>query len=103
MRIRLVAAVVATTAAMGSVLGVAPAAQAAYGVDMNLACQYTMGRLGARANLDYPSQGGYGWRCYVPGNSQLGRPGVNIEGWCQATYGLHARGGSTAYNWRCDY
>lgn len=77
-------------------------AGAAYSVDMNLACQVTYGQIGWRATLAYPHLGGWGWRCYLVGGGGALK-GVDIEKYCQTVYGLHARGGSTAYNWRCDY
>ena len=83
-------------------IAAAPAAHAAYSVDMNVACQVNYGSVGWRATLAYPGQGGYGWRCYLVGGGG-GLYSVNIEQYCQVIYGLHARGGSTAYNWRCDY
>lgn len=105
MRQRLMATLLTGAASIGVSLAVAPAAEAAVTMDqgqLSLACQYNQGNIGWRASLDYPNQGGFGWRCWLPGHPERGRPGVNIESWCQYAYGLHARGGSTAYNWRCD-
>jgi len=70
---------------------------------MTLACQHTEGPAW-KAAIVYPLQGGWGWRCYIPGSPGLGSSyrDVHVEPWCLDTYGLHARGGSSAYNWRCD-
>ena len=85
-----------------AVFGLAPAAQASYTVEMHAVCQLNYSNLGYRATLAYPNQGGFGWRCYLMGGGG-GLLNANIEEWCDTVYGLHARGGSTAYNWRCDY
>lgn len=86
---------------VGALVAGSGVANAAEPVDMNIACQVTHGQIGWRATLSYPNQGGWGWRCYLVGNAG-DLKGVNIEKYCQDIYGLHARGGSTAYNWRCD-
>jgi|GEM_PF-1735556 len=105
MRGKITAGLAASAVALGVGIATAPVSQAAVAMDqgqLSLACQYNHGNIGWRAYLKYPNQGGWGWRCYLPGNPGAGEPGINIEAWCQYAYGLHARGGSTAYNWRCD-
>lgn len=92
----------ATTIAFG--IGIAPTASAVtYLTQSNLstACQLAHQQLGWSAHLEFPNQGGYGWRCWADYSAV--RSGVNIEGYCQVYGpGPHARGGSTAYNWYCD-
>lgn len=93
---------VATVGSLGMV--VAPPATAATGnltqSDLTSACRLKEGTNGWTAHLEFPNQGGYGWRCWA--DLSAVRKGVDIENYCQYYYGLHARGGSTAYNWRCD-
>ncbi|MFC8044823.1 hypothetical protein [Nocardia sp. NPDC057353] len=103
MRSKFFAPVLATLALVtAAVAGSGTASAQPYGIDMHLACQVTHGTIGWRATLAYPAQGGWGWRCYsVP--ISTGYKSVDIEKYCWNVYGLHARGGSTAYNWRCDY
>ncbi|WP_433580012.1 hypothetical protein [Nocardia brasiliensis] len=92
----------ALTLSGGALIAGAGGAAAAAPVDMHVACQVTYGQVGWRATLAYPNLGGWGWRCYLVGGGGALK-GVDIEKYCQTIYGLHARGGSTAYNWRCDY
>jgi len=104
MRNRLAAILMSGVAALGLGVVAAPAANAAVLMDqgqLSLACQYKNGSSAWYAVLDYPSQGGFGWRCHYRGAGYI--TGVDIEYYCWNVYGLHARGGSTAYNWRCDY
>ena len=68
---------------------------------MEFACQHVHGPSWS-ATLKRASQGGFGWRCYQTSNPETRFLDVDIERWCRYRYKLHARGGSTAYNWRCD-
>lgn len=67
--------------------------------DLTTACRLAKGNSNWTAQLTYPSQGGYGWRCVQTVGGSI--TGVNIEGFCQYYFSNHARGGSTAYNWYC--
>jgi hypothetical protein len=69
---------------------------------MTLACQLGEGDPQWHATLAYPGQGGFGWRCYDTSNPVTHYHDVDIEGLCLLVYRLHAHGGSTPYNWRCD-
>ena len=78
-------------------------AHAAIGVDMNIACQVTLGVNGARGTLKYPSQGAWGWRCYIIPNSTT-LYSVNVQKYCYDIYGLGAvaTNPSSPYSWRCQ-
>lgn len=98
---KLIAGALAPLAIAGTLLFSAGAAQATdYGVDMNTACRITNGQ-GYQAELTYPSQGAYGWRCWVPPWGV--RKGVSVQAYCDY-YGLGTAvvlNASDPYSWRC--
>jgi hypothetical protein len=94
---KLLVSVLAAIAVCAGVL-MAPTPALAVGVDMNMACQVTWGA-GWQAELTYPSQGAWGWRCWVPPFGV--RKNVDVQKYCQQVYGLNAYAGSGAYSWYC--
>lgn len=69
---------------------------------MNFACQHSYGK-SWQAILAYPEKGGFGWGCRLRGPIHFdGVWKMNIETLCLDVYGLHAHGGSTAFNWYCS-
>lgn len=99
-RKKIAALAVGTLLSVGLVLPVSNASAAAQvGVDMNQACQLTNGA-GWVAQLTYPSQGAYGWRCWVPPYGAV-KKGVNVQLYCSAVYGLNAYNTGGAYSWYC--
>lgn len=91
----------AAACAVALIAGPATAAHATdYGVNMNQACQIQYGA-GWRAELTYPGQGAYGWRCWVPPFAP--RKGVSVQGYC-TYFGLGTAitlNPADPYSWRC--
>jgi hypothetical protein len=72
-----------------------------YGVDMSQACQISYGA-GWQAELTYPGQGAYGWRCWVPPWGAI-RKSVNVQAYC-SYFGLGTAvvlDPNNPYSWRC--
>lgn len=85
---RRISAVIATGAlALGGAALTASNANAV-GVNMDQACQLTNGA-GWVAQLTYPGDGAYGWRCWVPPFGVV-KKGVNVQLYCSAVWGLNA-------------
>ena len=76
-----------------------PTANASEYVDMNVACKLTNGA-GWVAQLTYPSQGAYGWRCWVPPFGVV-KKGASVQKYCRYIYGLNAYNTGGAYSWYC--
>jgi hypothetical protein len=69
--------------------------------EMELACKFSHGSAW-RAHLLTEKLGRYAWRCYLPNAILFAEyQNVYVERYCWAYYGLHARGGSTAYDIFC--
>lgn len=87
------------------IVAVAPgiASAASYSVDMDIACKITLGVEGGRGTLAYPSQGAWGWRCYITPNINP-LYSVNVQLYCDSIYGLDAIAldPSNPYSWRCQ-
>jgi hypothetical protein len=80
------------------VLPATSASASGEGVNMNEACQIQYGA-GWYAQLTYPSEGAYGWQCWVPPYGI--RKGVSVEGYCQYFYSENAYNTGGAYSWYC--
>lgn len=81
------------------VLPATSASASGEGVDMNETCQINYGA-GWYAQLTYPSQGAYGWRCWVPPYGAVKKV-VDVNAYCQALYGEWAYNTGGAYSWYC--
>lgn len=94
------AAIAAMVVVAASLLASPSSAQATEVVNMDLVCQQNHG-LTYMGWYRYPSQGAYGWACWVPpwGASIKG---ADVQRYCQAQFGTNAW---LAYNgrdgWRC--
>ena len=99
MRSRVTSLLAGSCVAAAILLSPTATANAATGVDMRLACQMTNGA-GWVEQLTYPSQGAYGWRCWVPPFGAV-KKGVNVQLYCSGVYGLNAYNSGGAYSWYC--
>jgi hypothetical protein len=52
------------------------------------------------AQLTYPNQGAYGWRCWVPPYGAV-KKSANVQLYCSAVWGLNAYNTGGAYSWYC--
>ena len=87
----------------GAAFVAAPAAQASESVDMNLACQITMGTDSWRAYL-YDSSNVYGWRCRNGAFPYQSGYGASVQSFCSVIYGLNAHYSNyyNPYSWYCS-
>ena len=93
--------------AVGAVLGTAAPAMAFSQFEMTQACRVQYGQAGWEAQLTYPNQGVYGWRCFY-NNAPWAylyneKKSLNVQLYCNAVYGGTARfsSQSNAYSWYC--
>ncbi|WP_395639040.1 hypothetical protein [Pseudolysinimonas sp.] len=99
--------VIAVALGIGAVLGIAAPASAFSQLEMTQACRVQYGQLGWEAQLTYPNQGVYGWRCFynnAPWASWYNeKKSLNVQLYCNAVYGGTARfsSQSNAYSWYC--
>lgn len=101
MKRKMSALLIALSVATISVLAVPTAANAMTREDYNLVCQYNHG-FAWKSVLSYPSQGAYGWRCYV-GITPATR-GLDIASYCRdilGTTGARTNNPSDPYSWYC--
>jgi len=98
---------VGVTVAALATFGIAAPASALSAGEMSQACKLQYGQAGWEANLYYPNQGVYGWRCYynnAPWAKDYNeRRDLSVQNWCSRQYGQNARfsNQSNAYSWYC--
>jgi hypothetical protein len=92
---------------LGFAVGGATPAMAFSQVEMTEACRTQYQAWGWEAQLTYPNQGVYGWRCFY-NNAPWAywyneKKSLNVQIYCNAVYGGTARftSQSNAYSWYC--
>lgn len=98
----------AVAISLGLVMASVAPAQAFSTIEMHQACRldnfgHHQGSILWSAELTYPSQGVYGWRCYFDNGQPSARYSMKVQLICDAIYGGSARftKQSDAYSWYC--
>ncbi|NCU29744.1 hypothetical protein EOL73_03210 [Candidatus Saccharibacteria bacterium] len=93
---------------IGLTTAAAPPANAFSTIEMHQACRFdnfghNQGSWLWSAELTYPSQGVYGWRCYYDNGLPSPRYSMKVQLICDNIYGGSARftNQSDAYSWYC--